>query len=405
MKRNDVDVRVLVADDEPFTRDSLVELIGSDPGLEVVGRASDAEEAIDVARMVRPDVALVDARMPEGGGRHAARRLRDLDPEIRVVALSAARDRETVLDMLTAGACGYIVKGTPPEEILDTIHRAAAGVSFLSAEITGDVLEELTAQLEREDVKAKGRGVKEARIWRILKGDGLNIVFQPILRLSDRSVVGYEALSRFDAPPERGPDRWFDEAAEVEMLVDLEIAAVEAVASNMAMLPSDAYCAMNLSPPTAASPALAEMLESIPTERVTLEITEHASVEDYTELNASLRDLRIRGMRLAIDDAGAGFSSMRHILLLRPDVIKLDMSLTRDVDTDESRRSLARAMISFAGDVGADIVAEGIETKDELETLRSLGVGYGQGYLLGRPAPMIHSRPRVLPAGEDRWSA
>jgi EAL domain-containing protein (putative c-di-GMP-specific phosphodiesterase class I) len=93
-------------------------------------------------------------------------------------------------------------------------------------------------------------------------------------------------------------------------------------------------------------------------------------------------------MRLAIDDTGAGFASLRHILNLEPDIIKLDISLTRGVDVDRARRALAAALIAFAANTGASIVAEGVETASELSVLRDLGVGFGQGYLLGRPGPL-----------------
>jgi EAL domain-containing protein (putative c-di-GMP-specific phosphodiesterase class I) len=125
--------------------------------------------------------------------------------------------------------------------------------------------------------------------------------------------------------------------------------------------------------------------------RVVLEVTEHAPVSDYGRLNGSLGALRARGVRLAIDDAGSGFSSLQHILRLAPDFIKLDMALTRDVDNDLARRALAAALISFAAEIGAVIVAEGIETRAELETLRELGVRFGQGYYLARPEPFPSS--------------
>jgi EAL domain-containing protein (putative c-di-GMP-specific phosphodiesterase class I) len=121
--------------------------------------------------------------------------------------------------------------------------------------------------------------------------------------------------------------------------------------------------------------------------RVVLEITEHTTVEDYAKLHEVLRPLRERGMRLSIDDAGAGYSSFRHILRLRPDFIKLDISLTRDIDSDRGRRALAAALIGFARETGAELIAEGVETESELATLRKLGVHKAQGYLLGRPAP------------------
>ena len=116
-----------------------------------------------------------------------------------------------------------------------------------------------------------------------------------------------------------------------------------------------------------------------------LELTEHAGIADYNELAEALAPLRESGVRLSVDDAGAGFASLRHILNLRPDIIKLDIGLIRGIDADPARRALASALVGFAAEIGAVIVAEGIETPDELATLCALRVTYGQGYHLARP--------------------
>jgi EAL domain-containing protein (putative c-di-GMP-specific phosphodiesterase class I) len=124
-------------------------------------------------------------------------------------------------------------------------------------------------------------------------------------------------------------------------------------------------------------------------ERLVLELTEHARVGNYDCLARAMDKLRAAGMRIAIDDAGAGFSSLRHILKLRPDLIKLDLSLIRDINLDSSKQALAASLISFAEKSNATIVAEGIETAQELSTLVRLGVGYGQGSFLGEPVPSL----------------
>ena len=122
--------------------------------------------------------------------------------------------------------------------------------------------------------------------------------------------------------------------------------------------------------------------------RVVLEITEHTDVEDYDRLLRALQPLRQRGLKVAVDDTGAGYASLRHILNLRPDFIKLDMDLIRHIDLDPARRALASALIAFARDTDSCIIAEGIETASEFATLRSLGVEQAQGYFLGRPMPL-----------------
>ncbi len=144
-------IRVLIADDEAAVRQAISELVGSDPAMEVIATAGDADEAIRTARELKPDVALVDVKMPGGGGARAAREIRRESPQTHVVALSAYEDRRTVMDMLQAGVVGYIVKGTSAEEILHTIRRSMRGEGTLSVEVTADVIHELAALLERAE--------------------------------------------------------------------------------------------------------------------------------------------------------------------------------------------------------------------------------------------------------------
>jgi len=155
-------------------------------------------------------------------------------------------------------------------------------------------------------------------------------------------------------------------------------------------VPIGAWMSVNVSPETAMS---TRFLDSVgpDAERLVIEITEHAPVDDYDTLNESLRAFRDQGGRLAVDDAGAGFSSLRHILRLVPDYIKLDGALTRGIDSDQTRRALGAALISFASEIGVPIIAEGIETQEEVDALRALKVSCGQGFFLGEPAPLPSS--------------
>lgn len=136
------------------------------------------------------------------------------------------------------------------------------------------------------------------------------------------------------------------------------------------------------------SGALERALQGAPLARLLLEVTEHSSIGDYGLLSEALAQLRKAGLRLAVDDAGSGYASFRHILKLRPDIIKLDQSLIRGIDHDPGSRALAAALITFARETGSCVIAEGVETEDELAALRVLGVGTAQGYLLGRPGSL-----------------
>ncbi len=381
-------IRVLIADDDPILIRSLIGLLASQPDIDVVATARDGREAVDLATRHRPDVAVVDVRM-DGGGPWAARSIRRRSPHSEILAYSAHDDRRNVLDMLSAGASGYVLKGASGPDVLDAIRRTAAGRTALSVGVTADVVRELMARLNGERARQEGRRRAVERVRRALTPDGMHVVFQPIFDLATGRLVGMEALSRFPFDPNRAPERWFEEAALVDLRTELEMAAVRAALGRMDDLPEDAFLSVNLSPETACSDELLRAIDfALSPARLVLEVTEHARVRDYERLGAAVATLRGRGVRLAVDDAGSGFASLQHILRLAPDFIKLDMALTRDVDSDVARRALAAALISFASQIGAEIIAEGIETAPELEALRELGVGFGQGFHLGRPAPL-----------------
>jgi len=380
-------IGVLIADDEPVVRGALASLIDSYPSLELVAVASDATEAIHLARRHRPDVAVLDVKMPGGGGARAARRILASSPQTRVVALSAYADRDTVLEMIKAGASGYVVKGSPGGQIVETITRCANGESMLSVEITGEVLAELSHHLELEEREITGRRAQIERIRRVLDDGLLTPVFQPIVDLRSGDLVGVEALARFpdDLP---GPEAWFASAESVGLRVELEVHAVRAAVAQLASVPAGAFLAVNLSPQTIGAVHGLDLLGLEHHGRLVIEITEHARVDDYSELDAVLERVRADGARLAVDDVGAGFASLRHILNLAPEFIKLDISLTRDIHVRRECVALAAALIALADELGASIVAEGIETREQLDALRRLGVRFGQGFYLARPGPL-----------------
>ena len=380
-------IRVVVADDEPGVLEILAEVVRSGEDVELVGTARDASEAAQISARQQPDVAVLDVKMPGGGGPWATREIRSTCPETKVVALSAFGDREAVLEMLRAGAVGYLVKGARVEEILESIRGAARGEAPLSAEVAADVILELTDRLDQEAGEAEQRRKVVERIQGVLQGRGLKVVFQPIFDLEEDEIVGAEALARFEADPPRGPHAWFEEAASVGLGVDLELRAIAFALPHVRLLPPGAYVSLNISPAAVTSGRLLEALGPLALDRAVLEITEHAPIDDYGALAEALQGFRSAGGRLAIDDAGAGFASLRHIVRLAPDFIKLDISLTRDVHLDQSRRAMATALISFARETETIIVAEGVEAQEELDALRELGVHQAQGFHLARPVP------------------
>jgi EAL domain-containing protein (putative c-di-GMP-specific phosphodiesterase class I)/CheY-like chemotaxis protein len=392
-------VRVLIAEDDVAVRESLAAVIESEPGLELAGAVGDGQSAIELAELVQPDVALLDVRMPAGGGPHAARGIVAKSPQTHVIALSASDDRAAVLEMLEAGAVSYLVKGSSIEAIVEAILQAAQGHGSLSTEVTGEVIGELVQQLSAHRRRDERRRRHRARIEKAIKDTtALNCVFQPICALGDGSVVGAEALARFAIPPKRGPDRWLTEATEVGLRKELELVAAARALAELPNLPPEVLVFLNASPDTIRAAAFRRLLGASSPGRLVIELTEHAPVADYERLNDALRQLRLLGVRLAIDDAGAGFASLRHIHRLAPDFIKLDRSLIAGIEADRSQQALAAGLISFAEGIGATIIAEGVENDGELFALRGLGVALGQGYFLGRPEPLPLAREALLPA-------
>lgn len=232
---------------------------------------------------------------------------------------------------------------------------------------------------------------KHARIEAVIAESRFQVRFQPIYRLSDDNVAAFEALARFTDQPYRTPDIWFGEAQGVGLGADLEIAVVRNAVEALHRLPQKVMLSVNFSPSAILSPEFGELFNRQPLDRLILEVTEHAAVANYTELAEALRPFRARGLKLAVDDAGAGHASFRHVLDLRPDTIKLDMSLTRNIDGDRGRQALAGALAMFGRAMGSQIVAEGVETQAELQALRTVGVTKVQGYLVGKPVPLTEA--------------
>lgn len=252
---------------------------------------------------------------------------------------------------------------------------------------------DIAARLIDEELEANSASKEKAdRIAAALAQNQPAIVFQPMVALDGRSrVVGIECLARFDADSQamsrRSPAFWFAEAAEVGKGPALELQAIRNGLRALAsvQLADDISVWLNVSGLTLLNGGLTDHLEGFPISRIVLELTEHEHVEDYAALNQALRPLRDDGVRVAIDDAGAGYASLAHILNVAPDFIKLDLSLTRHIDVDRKRRALAAALIEFGRQSECEIVAEGVETSAELGELRHLGTQFAQGHFICEP--------------------
>ena len=245
--------------------------------------------------------------------------------------------------------------------------------------------EMVEAILARDHGAARERDAKRRRIAALLESGAIEMAFQPIYRTQDGSLAAFEALARFPSPPGQGPDIWFADAAEVGLGEELEHLALRKALAAFPALPAGIKLSVNLSPSALASHRLVEALGDVPSERLVIGLTEHAAVASYEELRAVLDPLRARGLFLAIDDVGAGHATLRHVLDLAPEIIKLDMSLIRHIDTHSGRRALTEALTGYGRRIGCEIVAEGVETEAEYAVLRGIGVTRVQGFLTGRP--------------------
>lgn len=222
----------------------------------------------------------------------------------------------------------------------------------------------------------------------ILEARAAEMVFQPVVRLGDGAVVAFEALARFATGSFSTPAHAFAAATHAGLGVQLEHLAVERALERLDDVPPQAWLCVNLSAEALLSPQVEATLLAHPDRQIGVEVTEHTPVSDYAALLAVTQRLRSAGLKLLVDDAGAGFASLSHILQLHPDVIKLDIALTRGVDSDPVRMALTRSLVSFANDIDAVLIAEGVETHAEHEKLRELGVRFGQGFYMARPGPL-----------------
>jgi EAL domain-containing protein (putative c-di-GMP-specific phosphodiesterase class I)/AmiR/NasT family two-component response regulator len=383
---------VLVVDDQEANVTLLVRLLQLAGFTEVRG-LTDPRQVVDVCRSMQPDLIVLDLHMPHLDGFQVMEALHadpppGLFPPILVLTAdigTEARDRA-----LSAGAKDFLTKPFDRVEVylrvanlLET--RAAHRALARDNEELQRVIDEQLAEQRRQ---ADERTAIVERIRGVIRDRRLDMVFQPVVDLRSGLVVGVEALARFLTEPRRPPNEWFDDAAAFGLDVELELAAVTAAIAQLPLLPPEMFMAVNLSPSVVLDGDLRSVFAQSDGRRIVLELTEHQRIDDYDALLEALDVLRYQGVRVAVDDAGAGYAGLSHILRLLPDILKMDLELIRDIDRDPVRRALAASLVGFAAEIGATIVAEGIETPAELLTLDRLGVPLGQGYHLARPGAL-----------------
>lgn len=382
---------VVIVDDSPANV-MLLERHLASMGVSRVHTVDDARDAVDTCLAVRPDVLLLDLHMPHRDGVAVMEELHERLPRgdfVPVLMLTADATPQARERALNAGANDFLTKPFDRVEVLQRVrnlvemHALYEGLRHQNRD--------LQAALDRELAQQRTAAAEQARladqVAAVLQGGALGLVFQPIIELESGTVVAHEALARFDCDPRRPPDQWFADAARVGLGAQLELAAVERAIGCLDDFPGSQRISVNVSPATLATAEFTDLIGGVPGHRLIVELTESTRVDDYAALLEAIELVRSSGVRIAVDDAGAGYAGLQHIVRLRPDVIKLDRSMIQRIDRDPVRRALATSIVSFGRDTGSTIVAEGIEEPAELATLCELGVAWGQGYLLGRPAP------------------
>src|SRR5688572_403483 len=216
------------------------------------------------------------------------------------------------------------------------------------------------AEMAAEHIEADLQQQEQAhnlvgKVQSILNGNAISLVYQPIFDLTRAVVIGFESLARFTTTPMRSPDAWFADAAAVGLDVQLEMKVIEQAVQSFTSLPAGIFIGFNVSPNIVINGQLEHAFEAVPIDRIVLEINEHVSIREYDEIGKALEPLRAQGLRISVDDTGEGLSSFRHILSLKPDVVKMPMSLTRNIDTDPARRALAAALMQFASENHCDV--------------------------------------------------
>jgi EAL domain-containing protein (putative c-di-GMP-specific phosphodiesterase class I) len=244
---------------------------------------------------------------------------------------------------------------------------------------------ELLADLVAPEVEsAREREKARGRMSSLIETDDLQVALQPVFDVHDGRCLGVEALARFPALY-GSTEAVFRSAHSVGLGAALERLALGRAIALLPALPPGQFLAVNLTPQVAYELAALGHGYADFMSHLVLEITEHAAVDSYAELREALRPLRELGLRLAIDDAGAGYASLKHVIELEPEIIKVDRSIIDGLAADRARRSVVSAFVLLALDMGATVIAEGIETREDLEAVRDLGVDAAQGFLFARP--------------------
>lgn len=370
---------ILVVDDNEANVTLLSTLLKRH-GIQNVATETDSRRVAGLLTELKPDLVLLDLHMPFLDGVAVSLEVKQFAAGSYLPVLILTADVTTTArnEALEHGAADFLTK---PLDHVEVVLRVA---NLLETRRLYSMLRSARSEDDPEPADS-APDLQPHRIHKVLSSRGIVPHFQPVVDVHNGRIVGHEALARFHDPHPQGIAGWFTEAFAVGLGTDLEWLAVSESMPFLAAAPPDTFLALNMSPATVGLLEQRHLCEPALSSRVVIELTEHVPIEDYSAIRRALAPLRSDGARLAADDLGSGYAGFRHLIALAPDIIKLDMSLVRGIHRNRPQRALARALVAFAADVGATVVAEGVEEAAELEVLVDLEVPWAQGYLLGRP--------------------
>jgi EAL domain-containing protein (putative c-di-GMP-specific phosphodiesterase class I) len=368
---------VLLVDDEPTIVRGFARILTA-AGFSVQV-AHDGREAAELARQKSFDVIVSDIAMPEMNGLQLLRSVREHDLDVPVILMTGGPAIESAVQAMEYGALRYLIKPVEAKQLEEVVARATR--LHQMAKIKREALE-----LFRLEGKHLGdRAGLEVRFANALKT--LWLAFQPIVSWSSKSVIAYEALVRNEEPTLRAPPDLFEAAERLGRLRELGRIIRDRVAQTLVEIPVEGELFVNVHALELDDDSLFAISSPLSAfaKRVVLEITERAPLDKIKDANGRVAQLRAMGYRIAIDDLGAGYAGLTSFAQLEPEVVKVDMSLIRGLDQSPTKQKLLRSIVGLCRDLEIKMIAEGIETVEERDTLVRLGGDLCQGYLFARP--------------------
>jgi EAL domain-containing protein (putative c-di-GMP-specific phosphodiesterase class I) len=372
-----VPLKVLLVDDDDLVRLAYQRQLASEAQVEITAAAS-GDAAVALLQCEPFDVVVSDVMMPGMDGLALLRIVRAHDQDLPVILMTGVPLLASATEAVEFGAVRYLTKPIAPGLLGNAVTSAGARVREARSE-RQTVDGARSVALERETLSAA--------FDRALAG--LHMDFQPIVSIQQQRIVAFEALLRTREPVLRNPARFLDAAEQLGQEHPLGRAIRAAVAHQLPALPEGTRAFVNLHPRDLSDPDLfaADAPLSGFAARVVLEITERRALEEIPDAPLRVAALRAMGYRIAIDDLGAGYAGLSAFAELHPQVVKLDMSLIRDLQLDPTKQKLVQAMIALSRELGLELVCEGVETAAERDALLALGADLLQGYLFARPGP------------------